>query len=262
MDDLTMHQKTREAILRNNRIKLDWLYVFYLVVKKGSFTSAADELDITDSSISQVIKKLSSALGEPLFVKNGRKTTPTKYAIFLFQNIKEHIEGIYFSLTENDTIKVTMHKDFLFALSTLDLDTTFMFTKYDDGCINNALEFQDADVIINTTHPISNNKFVIHKLSKLSLVYVKGTQSPLSEDDSFVFIRDFEYSCLPQLVDFDKNIKEVDSLSEAVLRVKLSNDYTVIPLFYYDLYKDILNLTIVEDMPVIKHSLYLSLIHI
>ncbi|WP_343562099.1 LysR family transcriptional regulator [Kiloniella sp. b19] len=51
---------------------LEWLRVFEAAARLRSFTAAADELAITQASVSQQMKSLEGRLGRPLFVRKAR----------------------------------------------------------------------------------------------------------------------------------------------------------------------------------------------
>lgn len=53
------------------------LQVFEAIVRRGSFTQAAEELHLTQPTVSMQIRKLSDALGMPLFEQIGRQVFPT-----------------------------------------------------------------------------------------------------------------------------------------------------------------------------------------
>ena len=53
--------------------------VFYNVAKQGSITMAAHKLYISQPAVSKSIAQLEKELGIPLFEKNGRNTTLTRF---------------------------------------------------------------------------------------------------------------------------------------------------------------------------------------
>lgn len=61
-------------------VTLNQLRAFERIVRLGSFNAAALELRLTQPSISQRIRELESALGTPLFVRNGPRVAPTAEA--------------------------------------------------------------------------------------------------------------------------------------------------------------------------------------
>lgn len=77
---------------------LNALRVFWAVMRKGSFRSAADELLVTPQAVSQQIRLLEETLGVTLFLRKGRVIEPTEQAIVLSHFVEagfgEFSEGI------------------------------------------------------------------------------------------------------------------------------------------------------------------------
>jgi LysR family transcriptional regulator, low CO2-responsive transcriptional regulator len=65
------------------------LQVFEAIVRLGSFTRASEELFLTQPTVSIQIKKLSDALGMPLFEQIGRKVFPTEVGRALYGACRE-----------------------------------------------------------------------------------------------------------------------------------------------------------------------------
>jgi DNA-binding transcriptional LysR family regulator len=72
---------------------LDLYKVFYACAKENSFSLAAKELFVTQSSISQSIKALESELNTELFLRNGKRITLSKEG----QYLKDSLNGIFSS---------------------------------------------------------------------------------------------------------------------------------------------------------------------
>jgi DNA-binding transcriptional LysR family regulator len=68
------------------------LQVFEAIVRLGSFTRAADELFVTQSTVSMQTKKLADALGVPLFENIGRQVRPTEAGTALYQSCRAIFE--------------------------------------------------------------------------------------------------------------------------------------------------------------------------
>ncbi|WP_430472658.1 LysR family transcriptional regulator [Thalassospira lucentensis] len=69
-------------------INPQWLRSFTAVSRTGSFTRAADELDLTQAAVSQHIKSLEAELG-PLFVRRPRNIDLTPAAVALLEYCDE-----------------------------------------------------------------------------------------------------------------------------------------------------------------------------
>ena len=79
------HHLIRHASLRQ-------LQVFEAIIRLGSFTRAADELFVTQPTVSMQTKKLADALGLPLFEHTGRQAKPTEAGAALYQSCRAIFE--------------------------------------------------------------------------------------------------------------------------------------------------------------------------
>lgn len=70
------------------------IQVFEAIVRLGSFTRAADELFVTQPTVSMQIKKLADALGLPLFEQIGRQVRPTEAGAELYQACRAIFETL------------------------------------------------------------------------------------------------------------------------------------------------------------------------
>ncbi len=75
---------------------LNLVRAFDVVAECGSFTAAADQLHVTQSTVSQQIRRLESRVGKPLFHRNTRRVTLTEdgemlrgYAVSLLQTAED-----------------------------------------------------------------------------------------------------------------------------------------------------------------------------
>ncbi|MCL1138586.1 LysR family transcriptional regulator [Shewanella pneumatophori] len=66
---------------------LNLFRVFTAVYRTSSFSRAAEELDLTQSSVSNAISRLKSIVGEELFTRVGRGVKPTASAMTLYQQL-------------------------------------------------------------------------------------------------------------------------------------------------------------------------------
>ncbi|HJP37150.1 MAG: LysR family transcriptional regulator [Gammaproteobacteria bacterium] len=68
-----------------NHLQIDGrsLSTFLLVLEENSFSRAAERLGVNQSTVSHTINKLRDALGDPLFVRDGRGIAPTPRALAL-----------------------------------------------------------------------------------------------------------------------------------------------------------------------------------
>ncbi len=64
-------------------LDLNLLRTFLLILDHGSVTAAADELHLTQPTVSHALRRLRDALGDPLFVRSGSRLVPTARALEL-----------------------------------------------------------------------------------------------------------------------------------------------------------------------------------
>ncbi len=81
------------------------LQIFEASVRLGSFSRAAEELFVTQPTVSMQIKKLSDALGVPLFEQIGRNVRPTEIGVELYASCRRIFENL-----ANLEMKVSDHK--------------------------------------------------------------------------------------------------------------------------------------------------------
>lgn len=76
------------------KTKLDYYRIFYETARHSSFSTAAKELYISQSAISQCIRQLENDLNTVLFVRSRRGITLTKEGELLFQKIESAMQAI------------------------------------------------------------------------------------------------------------------------------------------------------------------------
>lgn len=74
---------------------LSQLLAFEAVVRHGSVTQAARELDLTQSTVSRLVQNLETQLGRELFVRRGKKLLPTETAETYFRNVSHALSLIH-----------------------------------------------------------------------------------------------------------------------------------------------------------------------
>lgn len=70
------------------------MQIFEAIVRLGSFTRAAEELFLTQPTVSTQIKKLSDAVGMALFDQTGRKVKPTEAGEELYRAIRQIFDAM------------------------------------------------------------------------------------------------------------------------------------------------------------------------
>lgn len=82
------------------RPALESLRVLEACVSAGSFARAAERLFLTPAAVSLRIRTLEAELEQPLFVRTGRRVTPTAAASVLAARVREALAGIVEALDE------------------------------------------------------------------------------------------------------------------------------------------------------------------
>ncbi|MCP5142959.1 MAG: LysR family transcriptional regulator [Chromatiales bacterium] len=75
-------------------VTLRQLQVFEAIVRLGSFTRAAEELFLTQPTVSMQIKKLADSLGLPLFEHVGRNVRPTEAGMEVYASCRKLFETL------------------------------------------------------------------------------------------------------------------------------------------------------------------------
>ncbi|HOP17364.1 MAG TPA: LysR substrate-binding domain-containing protein [Gammaproteobacteria bacterium] len=70
------------------------LQLFEAIVRLGSFTRAAEELFLTQPTVSMQIKKLADSMGLPLFEHVGRNVSPTEAGMELYESCRRIFETL------------------------------------------------------------------------------------------------------------------------------------------------------------------------
>lgn len=85
--NVMLRSELPDHLIRHSTLRQ--LQVFEAIVRRGSFTSAAEELHLTQPTVSMQIRKLSDALGMPLFEQIGRRVFPTAVGKEVYETCRE-----------------------------------------------------------------------------------------------------------------------------------------------------------------------------
>jgi len=85
---------------------MDWdkLRIFHAVAKAGSFTHAAEALNLSQSAISRQVSALEQDIGVPLFHRHARGLIPTEQGDLLYSTAQEmmvKLETVKHQLTDS-----------------------------------------------------------------------------------------------------------------------------------------------------------------
>lgn len=76
------------------KIDLNLIVIFDAIMREQSITIAAEQLAMTQPSVSKAVSRMRYAWKDPLFIKHGRGVTPTPYARQLWQEVAEPLNKI------------------------------------------------------------------------------------------------------------------------------------------------------------------------
>src|SRR5690349_13821813 len=75
-------------------LDLNLLRVFVVVAEAGSVTAGAGRLYLTQPAVSAALKRLTSAVGAPLFVRSGRRLALTSRGQRLLAAARPHLDAL------------------------------------------------------------------------------------------------------------------------------------------------------------------------
>lgn len=88
------------------KTKLDYYRIFYETARHASFSTAARNLYISQSAISQCIHQLETDLGTQLFVRSRRGVTLTKEGEILYHKVESAMQ----SIEQGETMLARLHR--------------------------------------------------------------------------------------------------------------------------------------------------------
>lgn len=182
---------------------MDWdkLRIFHAVAKAGSFTHAAEALNLSQSAISRQVSALEQDIGVPLFHRHARGLIPTEQGDLLYSTAQEmmvKLETVKHQLTDSrerptGSLRVTttvglgsawlairMH-EFLDLYPGIEVDLLLNNEELD-------LAMRQADCAIRLRQPqqpdlIQRRLFTVHFHVFASAAYIKRFGKPESVDD-------------------------------------------------------------------------------
>src|SRR6187200_62660 len=75
-------------------LDLNLMRVFAVVAEAGSVTEAASRLYLTQPAVSAALRRLQTAVGAPLFVRQGRGLVLTARGNQLRQSVQPHLQAL------------------------------------------------------------------------------------------------------------------------------------------------------------------------
>jgi DNA-binding transcriptional LysR family regulator len=78
----------------HSRFDFNLLRVLAAVAEHGSVTGAAASLSLTQSAVSHALARLRAVIGDPLFVRQGKRVVPTAAARALLPRVQAHLRAL------------------------------------------------------------------------------------------------------------------------------------------------------------------------
>ncbi|GAB7128187.1 LysR family transcriptional regulator [Silvimonas sp. JCM 19000] len=72
---------------------LNLLFALDVLLEEGSVVGAARRMNLSAPAMSRTLARIRNAIGDPVFVKVGRKMVPTPYALSLRERVHSSVEG-------------------------------------------------------------------------------------------------------------------------------------------------------------------------
>jgi LysR family transcriptional regulator, hydrogen peroxide-inducible genes activator len=187
-------------------MELHQLRYFSAIVRAGSFTRAAEQLGITQPSLSQQIRRLEKQIGNPLFERLGRSVRLTAYgealrkpASEILQQVAEtksslaHLQGGVRGRLHVGVIPTIM--PYLVApriggFASRYPEVELQFTEETTSKLVEQLQSGDLDLAISAL-PVRNPDIVCSELTREPLFLAVGDKHPLARKDE-VDLRDLK----------------------------------------------------------------------
>lgn len=100
-DSLIINQKVKSMFIKNEQRRLAYqMLVFDEVIKKGSFTAAAESLGHTKSAVSQYVSQLEAALGVRLLNRSTRQLNLTVVGLLLAKRSEQLLDLLMTTVEE------------------------------------------------------------------------------------------------------------------------------------------------------------------
>ena len=174
-------------------INFEYYKVFYIIAKNRNITKAANELNITQPSISRMLKTMEEQMNTKLFIRKTKGVFLTQEGQELYRLIGDEIENIikaennFSKIINDEALKIATNKTYLnylidnrkfdFLLKD-NHDITFLNTN-NFNLLNNQLSNNLIDFVL-ISEPLNfkfDNNIKFKVLDKLHLVFVSNSNN-------------------------------------------------------------------------------------
>lgn len=173
-------------------INFEYYKVFYIIAKNKNITKAAKELNISQPTISRMLKTMEEQLNTKLFIRKTKGVILTQEGNELYRLIANNIDNImkaendFSKIINNNNLKIAIDKSYLNYLITskklnsilgINENITFINTN-DFDLLNNQLanNIIDFAFVFNTNNYQFNDEIKFKKLEEIHLTFVSTTK--------------------------------------------------------------------------------------
>lgn len=180
-------------------LDLNFIKIFVAVYREKNVSRAAENLGMSQSSLSHAIRKLREQLDDPLFVKSGHGVIPTSRADFLAKPFEDALDIIHDSIAQSAHFECR-YQERVFVIATSDFGEFAILPELmkwlTEVSPNVRVKVVPADVVILEKQlfegevdiaigylPMINEKFRSQRLLKVDWITVLRRGHPLLEEE-------------------------------------------------------------------------------
>ncbi|MDO6686383.1 MULTISPECIES: LysR family transcriptional regulator [unclassified Agarivorans] len=263
---------------QSSQFDLNLLRVFKSAYEHESVTRAAEQLDLTQSAVSNALSRLKETIGQELFSRTGRGIKPTPFARDFYSSLQApllNIEGLIESVqdftptTSSRQFNVYCHEAMFhklrqkldIALKDSAIDVMLIELPSDEQKIYEDLSNESVDVVIDVCAPesLTFNSLVIQR-DKLCCIANRShprlqsgalTQAAyLAEQHAMFDMRRFDLTFVDWITDEvlprRKAYSEHKSLMGMIAAISYSDAVGVVPCSLAQQYSEVFNLQLMD----------------
>lgn len=213
-------------------INFEYYKIFYVIAKNRNITKAANELNISQPSISRMLKSMEDQMNTKLFIRKTKGVILTNEGRELYRLIADNIDNIikseisFSKIINNKILKIAGNKTYINYLidnkkldnifntnSNINLIDTNNFDLLNDQLSNNLIDFV---FISEPTNYQFNSELVFKQLEEFHLVYLSNNEN----NKPIVLLNNNKFSDICK-----EYLKSIDINTENIILV---DDYDVI----------------------------------
>ena len=211
-------------------INFEYYKVFYVIAKNKNITKAANELNISQPSISRMLKTMEEQMNTKLFIRKTKGVILTHEGNELYNLISNEINNIikaennFSKLINNKTIKIAVNKTFLNYLidhhkinnilnnnQNINFIDTNNFDLLNNQLSNNLIDFAYISEPVNYQF---NNDIKFKVLDEFHPVFVSNTKNDTINQKPLVMLNDTKFKII-----YDNYIKDFNIDPKKVIKV-------------------------------------------